>query len=337
MASRKGIVKIDLTDLANSKLIIPFSEGIFGLASLSLDCKENKMYAFSINVNRTTDVIELDLDQHKINGTVATLPYIVLDAASNVEGGNLADIPLNNVEVSPMCKDAPKAQANVVMEPGITPYMFSVDGGSKTTNPLFTGLLPGLHTLSISTANGCRIDTSFSVPVYDINRPAIKASLEDVNCAEGGKVWFTAPPDTTIVRTLFGNDTLPLTHVFDKLRGGEYPFKFIDQNNCLLDSMTVTLSNTFCDTVYFPGAFTPNSDNKNDVFRSAYNYSIRNYKLTIFNRFGIPLFTTSAQEKGWDGTFKGKEQGTGAYVWIATYTNLAGERIMRKGVVILLR
>ncbi|RYZ51448.1 MAG: gliding motility-associated C-terminal domain-containing protein, partial [Chitinophagaceae bacterium] len=107
---------------------------------------------------------------------------------------------------------------------------------------------------------------------------------------------------------------------------------------CPLDSITLRLSNTVrCDTLYFPNAFTPNGDHRNDVFKSAYNHSIRKYRLTIFNRWGNLVFTTSNGEKGWDGIYNGKEQGTGVYVWLATYTTALGKQKTQKGVVTLLR
>ena len=74
-----------------------------------------------------------------------------------------------------------------------------------------------------------------------------------------------------------------------------------------------------CD-VYFPTVFTPNGDNKNDVFRILTAAAVQKYKLSIFNRYGQMIFETTDVAKGWDGTLHGQRQNQGTYVWYCTYT-----------------
>lgn len=55
--------------------------------------------------------------------------------------------------------------------------------------------------------------------------------------------------------------------------------------------------------VYIPGAFTPNDDGNNDVFR-IYGEDIATAEIKIFNRWGELLYTSYDPENGWDGKTK---------------------------------
>lgn len=93
------------------------------------------------------------------------------------------------------------------------------------------------------------------------------------------------------------------------------------------DSITVLLavSNSFChDTVsrtipiirsaaFAPNIFTPDAD-RNNRFTVVYN-GILEAELTIYNRQGLLVFTTTDLDTGWDGTHNGTPCPQGAYVW----------------------
>ncbi len=87
-----------------------------------------------------------------------------------------------------------------------------------------------------------------------------------------------------------------------------------------------------------PGGFTPNGDNKNDLFYPLNAVKADNLKFLVYNRYGQLIFQTSDWLKGWDGTFKGIQQQPGVYVWFLQYTNRdTGEVVQQKGTVVLIR
>lgn len=51
---------------------------------------------------------------------------------------------------------------------------------------------------------------------------------------------------------------------------------------------------------YFPSAFTPNGDGKNDYF-SGYGLGLTKYEMLIFDRWGELLYRSDDMAKGWDG------------------------------------
>jgi gliding motility-associated-like protein len=89
------------------------------------------------------------------------------------------------------------------------------------------------------------------------------------------------------------------------------------------------------DDVYVPTGFTPNGDLLNNTLRVFGD--IRSYRFIVYNRFGQLVFSTSTLNAGWDGTFKGKAQSTGAYVWYVTAILSDGRTVNMSGTSILIR
>jgi gliding motility-associated-like protein len=89
--------------------------------------------------------------------------------------------------------------------------------------------------------------------------------------------------------------------------------------------------------VYAPSAFTPNKDGANDVFIPFY-INIRNVEsFRIFNRWGVKIFETNSMTAFWDGTINGVTAPLETYTWVVECYDINGEKLMRKGMVTLIR
>jgi len=86
----------------------------------------------------------------------------------------------------------------------------------------------------------------------------------------------------------------------------------------------------------FPGAFTPNGDGLNDIFKPEYIF-IKSYSLEIFNRWGELLFSTRDIESGWDGTFQGEMAPPDSYTFLSNAEDFRGLKLSRSGIVVLLK
>lgn len=86
----------------------------------------------------------------------------------------------------------------------------------------------------------------------------------------------------------------------------------------------------------FPNAFTPNSDNKNDVFKITNGFGLKDFRLAIFNRYGEKVFETNDPLKGWDGSYKNQKQEEGAFTWHCIYIEGFQSKNIT-GIVLLLR
>jgi gliding motility-associated-like protein len=88
---------------------------------------------------------------------------------------------------------------------------------------------------------------------------------------------------------------------------------------------------------YIPNSFTPNGDGINDIFRAIpVGISYTTY-FRVYNRLGELVFETNKWLKGWDGTYKGKDQPNGTYVWIVYGTDRNLNKVIEKGTVNLIR
>jgi gliding motility-associated-like protein len=86
-----------------------------------------------------------------------------------------------------------------------------------------------------------------------------------------------------------------------------------------------------------PGAFSPNKDGINDVFRIKYPFPVKQFKMQVFSRWGQLLFETSDISKGWDGTLHGANEPEGGYPWFITLTDADNKTQTARGTVILIR
>ncbi len=90
--------------------------------------------------------------------------------------------------------------------------------------------------------------------------------------------------------------------------------------------------------VYFPSAFTPNNDGINDIYKPSVAGSIVFYQLTIYNRYGQTVFTSSSPNEGWNGLFnKSSKPLPGSYVWFCRYKFFNRPEQQEKGTFVLIR
>ncbi|MFZ9848445.1 MAG: gliding motility-associated C-terminal domain-containing protein, partial [Flavobacteriales bacterium] len=75
----------------------------------------------------------------------------------------------------------------------------------------------------------------------------------------------------------------------------------------------------YCPTTFFiPAAFSPNYDNKNDVFK-IYGSYIPNFEIYIFNRWGEVVYHSTDYLAPWNGTYMGELVQEDVYVVKVTY------------------
>ena len=72
-------------------------------------------------------------------------------------------------------------------------------------------------------------------------------------------------------------------------------------------------------SVAFPEIISANRDGLNDVFTAFSNCALTDFNLTIFNRWGQEIFSTTNPEQQFDGTVDGTPVNLGSYLYLATY------------------
>jgi len=106
------------------------------------------------------------------------------------------------------------------------------------------------------------------------------------------------------------------------------------ENGCsLVDSIDVLVDGTVID---MPNAFTPGNGTSN-VFKASKRGMAELKEFAIFNRWGNKVFSTTNIEEGWDGTYKGKAQPLGTYIYIIDAVTNDGKPFKKEGNVTLIR
>ncbi|MBS1947272.1 MAG: gliding motility-associated C-terminal domain-containing protein [Bacteroidetes bacterium] len=127
---------------------------------------------------------------------------------------------------------------------------------------------------------------------------------------------------------------------FSVARPGTYSLQLTDQFGCsTAKSISVGFENcTACD-IYVPTAFTPNGDGVNDVLRAkSLCAHVDGFHLVIYNRWGQAIFEAKNTSEGWDGSFKGRPQETGTYIYFLSYKRHGAKKpLQKKGVITLVR
>ena len=108
------------------------------------------------------------------------------------------------------------------------------------------------------------------------------------------------------------------------VEAGTYYVDVLNSSNCqLTDTIDIT-GELGGGTMFVPNTFTPNGNHRNDIFY-AYGTGIVEFKMQIFDRWGMLLFESDSMTNGWDGTFNGNKVQEDTYVVRITYRTECGD------------
>ena len=146
----------------------------------------------------------------------------------------------------------------------------------------------------------------------------------------GGTFYEWSSPSATILNPTLKNPFVVLNN------DANFYLKVSDPIGCEgFDSVFVKVYSG--PQYYMPNAFSPNGDGLNDVFRAIPVGISNTTYFRVFNRYGELMFETNQWLKGWDGTYKGKPQPSGAYVWSIKGTDKDKKVVELQGSVMLIR
>jgi len=226
----------------------------------------------------------------------------------------------------------------------------SIAGASFTWTPVFNltnsnSLTPFAHPIST---------TSYILTVYDVLgcpkpkldtvlvtvRPPIiafagKDTAATINqplklTATGAPLFLWSPPE------FLDHDNIQSpTAIFSTSGEYTYAVKVYTEDECFAnDTIHIKVYKTAPD-IFVPNAFTPGGT-QNTLFRPIpVGISKLDY-FRVYNRWGVMVFSSS-DGSGWNGSYGGKLQASGSYVWVVQGHDFTGKVITKKGVMVLIR
>lgn len=297
-----------------------------GVLSVTADPPASYNYSWDTNPAQTTQTIS-GLGAGTYTVTVSgdgscsvSVPVLLTEPALLTQSLNITDATcgLTNGSIT------------ATVSGGTMPYSYTWSNGSVL--PTAGNLSPGPYSLTVLDANGCFIRT-INLQVNNSNIPVQVFLGNDTTICPGDKLVLD--PGNHSAYLWQDNSTAP---VFPVTTTGLYAVTVTDASGCTgSDSIRVTVD---CTGVFFPSAFTPNSDGTNDWFGPLPQTvlpTLSNYRLSIYGRWGQLVFSTSDPYEKWDGVYKGKYAHPQVYTWVASYT--IGNRITetQKGTVTVIR
>jgi len=230
---------------------------------------------------------------------------------------------------------------------GTPPFRYSFDNQGFTSNPLYTGLEPGVYDLQVQDANGCEYFTTVT-----IEEPAdLLVDLGPDTVIVYGN-YLSLVLDTTVVNF---PDRIEVTRIvpqslldslaqgsFRPLTSFRYTVTVIDSNGCeATDTRLVIVEKPR--NVYIPNIFNPISTDGNNLFLIFGDDKVTNIRVfQIFDRWGAAIheyrnFKPNDTASGWDGTVRGQTGNPGVFTYYAEIEFIDGEVILYKGDVTLIR
>lgn len=108
-------------------------------------------------------------------------------------------------------------------------------------------------------------------------------------------------------------------------------------NACSIRTDTVQVDTNCTTLLEMPNVFTPNNDGMNETFLPIKIQQVKNFTITIYNRWGKQLFQSNNPNQGWNGNYVNSACPDGTYFWVINYESNFGIMDSKKGVVHLIR
>ncbi|MBN8696495.1 MAG: choice-of-anchor L domain-containing protein [Bacteroidetes bacterium] len=193
------------------------------------------------------------------------------------------------------------------------------------------------YTLTVTDACGLSVTDQVTVTVYPINADFVynfttNQTVDFTNLSTGGVTYFWNFGDGSFDSV---STSISPQHYYPT--DGTYTVTLIstNQEGCS-DTTQQTLVVLPDFYFYFPNAFTPNNNGKNDVYMG-YGVGIKSYRMRIFDRWGELIFETTDLYTGWDGTYKGNKLPGGVYPVVFDLEGYLANPMQKYGHVTLIR
>ncbi len=301
----------------------------FGMPALTNDTSNlsGPSYIYNNSGNYLVTLLVVDSlgckDTAQQNVTVYELPQVGLSGGPT---SGCAPLCVNFTDLSTVQNSAPAH------------WLWNFGDGSTDTlqNPAYCYPVNGVYSviLTVTSAQGCVATDSLHNYIHVIPGPIAAFS-------------FSPQPATMLDPTInFTDQSAPSggQWYWDFGTGGDTSvlqnpiFVYPDTGRFVVTMIVATANGSCPDTAYatvvispelliwIPNAFTPNNDQRNDIFLPVFSdpFYITKYSMMIFDRWGNLIFDTADPFMGWDGRTKSARAEIDTYVFRINVTGTDG-------------
>ncbi|RYG05217.1 MAG: T9SS type B sorting domain-containing protein [Chitinophagaceae bacterium] len=200
-----------------------------------------------------------------------------------------------------------------------------------STNRSITINTPGAYSVLVTDRNGCT-GTGFTSINTVQSSPKAFLPNDTAVCVYGN---IDLKPNSPFRNYLWNTGSASFS--INVSNAGLYTLRVTDNNGCTGTDTIIVRSKDCLQGFFMPNAFTPNHDGKNDLLRPVLLGNIKQYRFSVYNRWGQLVFETTDLKQGWNGIFNGAIQGTNMFAWSCVYQLGNEVQQFRKGTILLLR
>lgn len=187
--------------------------------------------------------------------------------------------------------------------------------------------------LTVTDANGCAATAAYTdyIEVYPLptanfifdplNPTTINTEVDftDYSINADAWIWNFGGSGTS-------TDQNP-SFIFPELEGTyDVTLIAITDQGCR-DTITKSITVNQEQLIFVPNVITPDGDTFNEVFKPYFTgIDIYDYHLTVYNRWGEPMFESFNLGTGWNGTYGGDLVQDGVYIWHITTAEIATDK-----------
>lgn len=289
----------------------------------AINCNANggsNSFTYTTNGNPTSNN---STGLHANTYTIVATDAFNCTASTTVTVGEPTKVTLNNTLLEDvLCKYQNNGKIHLLSSGGTPPYLYLTGNGTPQNFPEFDSLYAGIYQFYTADARGCLDSIQLEVKQPDslLTVDLVPTIATCINKKDGTIAAFASGGNSGFYAYEWTNtNPIQTAQTAIGLATGVYNVVVTDANNCITASQ-IQLEQELCCQLFMPDAFTPNGDLRNDVYTIIERGGgVILGEFRIYNRYGQVVFSTSDINKGWDGTFKGKDQNSDTYFYILQY------------------
>ncbi|MNW97827.1 hypothetical protein D3C86_272790 [compost metagenome] len=294
----------------------------------------NTSYFVEASIGSCTSLARTRVDV--VVGTPPSPPANVTAAAAEICAGASTVLTVNNPDLTLTYRWYTAATLGTLLHTGTT---YTTSALSATTTFYVEAVAAGGNCVSATrTAVTVNVIMPLPAPVVTVGTittnsilftwNAVPLAISYMVSIDGGATWSTTLTTNYLASSLIQGQSVTII------------VRAVGNSTCQTsansNAVTATTSDPFKDELYIPNTFTPNNDGRNDFFL-AYGNSVAKFRMRVYNQWGEFVFESQNILQGWDGTYRGRPQPTGVYVYYVDVTFNSGTDKTFKGTVTLLR
>lgn len=170
-----------------------------------------------------------------------------------------------------------------------------------------------------------------TVTITNLPEPDVPANFDTVLC-------YSQPLDID-----FSIDPFPAQYTWsDGVNGAgrsiamSQALQLSIQTQCSTYSRSVNVEFLYCDSIYIPTSFSPNGDGKNDSFSISLINPVE-FWIRIYDRWGEEIYATKDPNFVWRPIYRDEALTSDVYIYIMQVLLPSGDRVVRKGILTVLR